>query len=104
MAHGNHHRGGPRARRELHFANGRVDRQRSPLEADPSYAVAERQVIFGRRERTTSIVRRDDLVPGARVPGPAVIVEQTATTVIPPGSTARVDEVGTLVIEIGEES
>jgi N-methylhydantoinase A len=83
---------------------GRIDRQRSPLEADPSYAVAERQVVFGRRERTTSIVRRDDLVPGATVPGPAVIVEQTATTVVPPGCTARVDEVGTLLIEIGEES
>jgi N-methylhydantoinase A len=83
---------------------GRVDPQRSGLDANPSYPVAERQVVFGRRERTTSIVRRDDLVPGATVAGPAVIVEQTATTVVPPGCTARVDEIGTLLIEIGEES
>jgi len=33
-----------------------------------------------------------------------VIVEATATTVVPPGSTLRVDAFGALVIAIGEES
>ena len=82
---------------------GRADPQRTGLDADPSYPVAERHVVFARRGRTTSIVRRDQLAPGASVPGPAVIVERTATTVVPPGCTARVDEVGALLIKIGEE-
>ncbi len=35
--------------------------------------------------------RRADLAPGARVRGPAVLVEDTATTVVDPGWTCRVD-------------
>jgi N-methylhydantoinase A len=49
-------------------------------------------------------VRRDALVPGAVVEGPAVIVEATATTVVPPGSTLQVDEFGHLSISVGVES
>ncbi|HEY3726238.1 MAG TPA: hydantoinase/oxoprolinase family protein [Solirubrobacteraceae bacterium] len=63
-----------------------------------------RSIVFGRGERDAAVARRDDLRPGSELPGPAVIIEATATTVIPPGSTARVDEFGTLVIEIGEEA
>jgi N-methylhydantoinase A len=48
-------------------------------------------------------VRRGDLPPGAVVEGPAVVVEETATTVVPPESVMRVDGFGTLVIAIGEE-
>ena len=33
-----------------------------------------------------------------------MIVEATATTVVPPGSTLAVDDFGTLVIAIGEEA
>jgi N-methylhydantoinase A len=61
----------------------------------------ERTIVFGRRERTARILRRQDLAPGTRVEGPAVIVEATATTVVPPGSTVAVDPLGTLVMSVG---
>jgi N-methylhydantoinase A len=35
--------------------------------------------------------------------GPAVVIEETATTVVPPGATARVNGFGTLVIEMRRE-
>jgi N-methylhydantoinase A len=66
-------------------------------------AADERPIVFGRSERQARVVRRDDLAPGAELAGPAVVVEATATTVVPPGSTLRVDELGTLVIAIGQE-
>jgi len=42
--------------------------------------------------RCHPIFRRDHLRPGDRVPGPAVIAEYSATTFLPPGFAARVDE------------
>jgi N-methylhydantoinase A len=43
-------------------------------------------------------VRRDELAAGHAFEGPAIIVEQTATTVVPPGFNVTVDEFGSLVI------
>ena len=62
-----------------------------------------RAIIFGRTERDAPVLQRDDLPPGSTQNGPAVIIEATATTVVPPGCTARIDDFGTIVIEIGEE-
>jgi N-methylhydantoinase A len=83
---------------------GRAEPQRFEPVEDASYPHEERPVIFGRREQTTCISRRSALAAGAVVEGPAVVIEETATTVVPPGSTARVDGFGTLVIEIGTEN
>lgn len=47
----------------------------------------------------TSIFERDSLAPGARIDGPAVIIEKTSTTVAPPGWTVRVDDYGNLLLE-----
>jgi N-methylhydantoinase A len=58
--------------------------------------------VFGREPHMAEVIGRDDLAPGAVVDGPAVISEQTATTVVPPGTRARVDAIGTLVLT-GEE-
>ena len=44
------------------------------------------------------IFRRDRLRPGDRVSGPAVITEYSATTFLPAGFAARVDEYGNLLI------
>ena len=77
--------------------------QRFPLADRADYPFEERVVVLGRREHAAQLVRRDDLQPGAAVRGPAIVVEQTATTVVPPGSEARVDELGTLVIDVGGE-
>ncbi|WP_245413065.1 hydantoinase/oxoprolinase family protein [Arthrobacter celericrescens] len=75
------------------------------LEA-PSYVTAKgaefkhevRPVIFDHIEQDTIVVRRDDLGAGHTFEGPAIIVEQTATTVVPPGFNVKVDEFGSLVI------
>ena len=40
---------------------------------------------------------RDELAPGTVVDGPAIVIEQTATTVVPPGATLVVDALGALV-------
>jgi N-methylhydantoinase A len=83
---------------------GRAEPQRLEAQAGAELLFEQRAIVVGRGERTAKVARRDDLAPGALVEGPAVIVEATATTVVPPGSTLRVDGFGTLAIEIGEES
>ncbi|GAA4657590.1 hydantoinase/oxoprolinase family protein [Arthrobacter cryoconiti] len=57
-----------------------------------------RSVIFDHDNHQTIVVRRDDLAAGHAFSGPAIIVEETATTVVPPGFTVVVDEFGSLVI------
>lgn len=49
----------------------------------------------------TPVFDRADLPPGARVEGPAVIEEMSATTLLHPGQSARVDRVGNIIIELG---
>jgi N-methylhydantoinase A len=83
---------------------GRVQPQRLERDAGAAYAYEERPIVFGRLERSARIVRRDALVPGGIVDGPAVIVEATATTVVPPGSTLQVDDFGHLSILVGVDS
>jgi N-methylhydantoinase A len=82
---------------------GRMEPKHLDAAGDASYAFDERPVVFGRQEQTARVARRSDLPPGGVVTGPAVVVEETATTVVPPGSTARVDGFGTLVLEIVKE-
>lgn len=62
-----------------------------------------RREIFWPRERRaidSSIVAGDSLGPGHAVAGPAVIELPHTTIAIPPGYTARVDELGDCVIEL----
>ena len=44
------------------------------------------------------MLRRDGLVPGTRIDGPAVIEEPAASTVVFPGQRLRVDELGNLIV------
>lgn len=81
---------------------GRAAPRRLDGRPGATYEYEERSIVFGRRELTARVARREALAPGAVVEGPAVIVEATATTVVPPGATLRVDELGSLVIAIGE--
>ena len=61
--------------------------------------VDERAVVFGGRERATRCYDRDRLVPGHAFPGPALVFQMDATTVLIPGWAARVDAHGNLVME-----
>ena len=81
---------------------GRAEPERLPPGvAEPPFE--ERTIVFGRRERTARVLRRQDLSPGAQGEGPALIVEATATTVVPPGTAVTVDALGTLIMSIGRE-
>jgi N-methylhydantoinase A len=66
---------------------------------DPSAArIGEKAVLFREGPAPTGLYRREALRPGNRIVGPAVVGEYTATTLIPPGFTARVDGFGNLRI------
>jgi N-methylhydantoinase A len=82
---------------------GRIQPERAEPVADAEYPPETRPAVFDRREQETTFLRRDDLVSGAVVPGPAVVVEETATTVVPPGASLKVDEYGALVMTVREE-
>lgn len=57
-------------------------------------------IIFDSKEIHTPVYQRQRLLPGNRIPGPALVVEYTSTTVIPPFARAEVDEFGNLLLEI----
>jgi N-methylhydantoinase A len=49
----------------------------------------------------TPVYDRYRLAPGSPLAGPAVVEERESTTVLPPGTGARVDAWGTLIAEVG---
>lgn len=56
----------------------------------------QRHVVFGGESLPTRVVRRTDMGTGATLAGPALVLEQTATTVLPPGWTLAVTDMGCL--------
>ena len=63
-----------------------------------SALVAEETVMFADGQQRTRFLRRGALRVNAVVEGPAVVLQMDATTVIPPGWEAKVDDYGNLVI------
>jgi N-methylhydantoinase A len=61
--------------------------------------VGRQPVVFRGRAHQTPIWRRPDLAKGARLRGPAIVCEYSATTVVPPAWRAVVDRSGGLVLE-----
>jgi N-methylhydantoinase A/oxoprolinase/acetone carboxylase beta subunit len=62
---------------------------------------ARMPVLVGSRERITPVFERDSLGAGARVRGPAIVVELSATAYVAPEFTMRVDDYGNLHLEAG---
>src|SRR5690606_41312865 len=58
-------------------------------------ALGRRRAWFGGWQEV-AVVERAELVPGARLPGPALILEQHTTTVVEPGWVATRDGAGAL--------
>ncbi|MGD0719739.1 MAG: hydantoinase/oxoprolinase family protein [Roseiarcus sp.] len=66
---------------------------------DPGKAAIERSRVYvGERWEDATIYARGRLQPGNRIAGPAIVVEMDATTLILPGHTGVVDEVGNILI------
>jgi N-methylhydantoinase A len=57
-------------------------------------------VQFEGKKLETKIYSRDDLRPGHKYTGPAIITEYSATTVIPPGRRFYVDRASNLIVNI----
>lgn len=83
---------------------GRPKPNPAELRPDATFPSESRDVIFNGVPRPTKFIRRRDLAAGVTVDGPAVVVEQTATTVIPPGARLRVDPIGALILSVGKGS
>jgi N-methylhydantoinase A len=72
--------------------------ERTEAPAKPHEA---RQAYFSAGDgREVPVFRRSTLLPGMRIEGPAVIEEQTSTTVLYPGQRAEVDEYLNVEIEL----
>ncbi|WP_219508063.1 hydantoinase/oxoprolinase family protein [Nonomuraea ceibae] len=65
-----------------------------PAPAEP----AVRDVIFDGEVHATPVLRRAGL--SGSFAGPAIVVEETATTVVPPGCLASVDDNGFLIVKV----
>jgi len=66
-----------------------------------SRAILKRKrVMFGGEWRDSAVLDRESLLPGNRFEGPAIVHEYSATTVVPPGCRAEVDEYSNILIEV----
>ena len=64
--------------------------------------VARHGVIFsaGDGPVETAVYRREDFPAGIQIEGPAIVGQVDATTLVPPGAVARVDELANLLITV----
>jgi N-methylhydantoinase A len=76
-----------------------------PVPGDAKAAwVATRDIYFGHRFIPSNIYRRDRLLPGDVIEGPAMITEYTSATILPPACRAQVDGFGNLLIHVEQET
>ncbi|MGH7813543.1 MAG: hydantoinase/oxoprolinase family protein [Candidatus Binataceae bacterium] len=67
----------------------------------PPAPLFRRRALCGNRERIVPVYDRDSLGAGARLPGPLIVTELSATAYVPPEFTLRVDDFGNLHLEAG---
>jgi N-methylhydantoinase A len=73
--------------------------------ARPTRASLEKSSVrFDGKRLLASIYDRETLKPGRSYSGPAVITEYSATTVVPPGTSFRLDRAANLLIDLGGKS
>jgi N-methylhydantoinase A len=72
--------------------------------SSPARARAGERELFSLDESrfvTARVFRRERLLPGDELEGPAIVEQFDSTGVVWPGQRARVDEAGTLIVETG---
>ncbi len=77
-----------------------LDRQRAQTGNGQQAILKTKPVYFDGQWLTANVYDRARLTSGDRFEGPAVVVEYSATTFIPPSSITRVDEYANLIIEV----
>ena len=83
-------------------AVGRLAHERQAFASTPQVAspgIGERDVIFGGQTLRANIFNRALFTDQSRYFGPAVIEEESATTVVPPGYGFQLDDWGNLLIQ-----
>jgi N-methylhydantoinase A len=60
----------------------------------------QRRVVFDGKPQPTRIYERDLLIPAKKYPGPAVVTEYSATTIVPPRMRFSIDRASNLVIDV----
>jgi len=73
--------------------------QDAPAGAAAPSPIAQTQAWMAGAARSTPLYARAGLSLGARIPGPAIIADASATTVVEPGWTATVDPLANLLLE-----
>ncbi len=75
-----------------------------PVAGDGAAAIyAEKEIFFDGHFMASKLYRRDRLVPGDRVHGPAMITEYTSATVLPSGCIVEVDGFANLIVHVAQE-
>jgi len=72
-----------------------------PRQRAAASPLARTEVLVGSRQRRAPVFARDTLGAGARIRGPAIVVELSATAYVAPEFTLRVDDHGNLHLEAG---
>jgi N-methylhydantoinase A len=75
---------------------------REQTEEHEPEAKEHREVVFGDEDRVSAAVyKRNDLRPGAKIAGPAIIEQLDSTVVVPLGDRAEIDGFSNIIIRIG---
>lgn len=73
----------------------------APANGQPAYkSIKQRAVMFREGRVETPVHQRDALPQGTTLKGPAIVTEEGATTVLPPGFSLVVDSDRNLVINV----
>jgi len=72
------------------------ERKKQPAKSNPQVKTQKASVLFNGKPQSTSIYDRDQLTPGKKYSGPAVITEYSATTIVPPKTRFFIDQAGNL--------
>jgi N-methylhydantoinase A/oxoprolinase/acetone carboxylase beta subunit len=75
-----------------------LTRERGSAAQDPKAVIRKQPICHGGRTYVGAVLDRSRLRPGNRLAGPALVIDPESTTFLPPGSVARVDGFGNLVI------
>lgn len=87
-------------------ARGLQEKPAPEKSGSPAWILADgavlgvRNIVFESREHRSTVYERNLLRHGNRIEGPAVVVEYSATILLPPGTSGTVDAFGNLVIEV----
>jgi N-methylhydantoinase A len=78
-----------------------LSRKRNQAGTKPGLPASRRPVFFSQNAVECDIYRREDLIAGQAIDGPAIIEEQVSATVVFPGDRAQIHPFGPIIIDVG---